>query len=101
MAQEALTLETIARKIDELQSIALIGAKPILSLREAARFLDYSEQTMYRKVSDGEIPYSKQGGKLFFVKKDLEEWATRGRRRSNKELEQMATTHVLRAPRSK
>jgi len=48
-------------------------ADEILDIRNAAKFLQIKERTLYRLVGDGEIPGIKVGGQWRFSKKCLEE----------------------------
>lgn len=45
----------------------------ILDIRNAAKFLQIKERTLYRLVGEGEIPGIKVGGQWRFSKKNLEE----------------------------
>lgn len=45
----------------------------IMDIRNAARFLQIKERTLYRLVGEGEIPGIKVGGQWRFSKKCLEE----------------------------
>jgi excisionase family DNA binding protein len=45
----------------------------ILDIRNAAKFLQIKERTLYRLVGEGEIPGIKVGGQWRFSKKCLEE----------------------------
>jgi excisionase family DNA binding protein len=42
-----------------------------LNVQQAADYLNLSKQTIYRKVSEGKIPYYKAGKKLHFRKSEL------------------------------
>lgn len=44
-------------------------------VQEAAKWTGLAVQTIYNKVDKGEIPYSKNSGKLCFSKKELQKWA--------------------------
>jgi excisionase family DNA binding protein len=48
----------------------------ILSAEEAAKFTKRSLATIYRQVSNREIPYHKNGNRLYFFKSELIEWIT-------------------------
>ncbi len=45
----------------------------IMDIRNAAKFLQIKERTLYRLVGEGEIPGIKVGGQWRFSKKCLEE----------------------------
>ncbi len=48
-------------------------ADEIMDIRNAAKYLQIKERTLYRLVGDGEIPGIKVGGQWRFSKKCLEE----------------------------
>lgn len=47
-----------------------------LTVREAAKFLDVSEKTLYRWANDGQIPLYRVNGQVRFSRAELVEWAT-------------------------
>ena len=47
----------------------------VMTVKEAAAFLNLSVPTMYAKTSQRLIPHFKTGNKLYFNKKELKEWA--------------------------
>jgi excisionase family DNA binding protein len=58
-----------------------------LNLPEAAAYLSISKSSLYRQTSKGEIAYCKPNGKkLYFLKRDLNAWVQRHRKKSNAEL---------------
>lgn len=64
-----------------------IKADKLLSIQEAAIFLNLAQQTLYGFTSNRTIPFIKKGKKLYFRKSDLEQWLTDGRKATVKELE--------------
>ncbi len=46
-----------------------------LNVREAAKFLDVSEKTLYRWANDGQIPLYRVNGQYRFSRTELVEWA--------------------------
>src|SRR5476651_2768619 len=57
-----------------------------LNIIKAAEFLDLAVPTVYSKVSRKEIPFNKQGKRLYFYKSELEEWIRQGRKHTFNEL---------------
>ncbi len=47
---------------------------PKLSLKEVSKYLGVSDKTVYRMVSNREIPHYKIGRKLVFDTKDLDQF---------------------------
>jgi hypothetical protein len=56
--------------------------------------LHLSVPTCYTKVFKRELPVMKQGGRLYFSKKELLDWLQKGRRKMKAELDQQATDYV-------
>jgi excisionase family DNA binding protein len=50
----------------------------IMSLKEAASFLNLAQQTVYGFTSKQQIPFIKKGKKLYFRKSELEKWLLEG-----------------------
>ena len=57
-----------------------------LNIIKAAKFVDLAVPTVYSKVSRKEIPFNKQGKRLYFYKSELEEWIKKGRKQTLIEL---------------
>jgi excisionase family DNA binding protein len=46
----------------------------VLSVRQVAEFLGRSEQAVYKLVYRKQLPYRKLGGKVIFIRKELEQY---------------------------
>ena len=57
-----------------------------LNIIKAAKFVDLAVPTVYSKVSRKEIPFNKQGKRLYFYKSELEEWIKKERKQTFIEL---------------
>ena len=74
----------------------LQSAKPkdkqddLMVIKEAAKFLNLSVPTLYSKVSKKEIPYMKQGKRLYFSKIELINYIKSGKVLSDREIEEQA-----------
>ncbi len=55
----------------------------LLSIEQAAKFLNLSKQTVYGLVSNRQIPHSKKGKRLYFSKQELTEWVHEGRKKND------------------
>lgn len=62
----------------------------LLTITQAARFLNLSVPTIYGKVSRKDIPVNKQGKRLYFYKSELVEWVKAGRKKTVSEIRQEA-----------
>lgn len=67
----------------------------LLSIQQAAKFLNLTVPTMYSKVSKGELPVMKQGKRLYFSRTELMEYVKTGRKKSNAEIEAEAKAYLL------
>lgn len=68
--------ELIQQKLDEIRNLSFIGFKEILSVDEAAIFMNLSRSYIYKLCQCSEIKHfrSKGGKNIYFRKKDLSEW---------------------------
>jgi excisionase family DNA binding protein len=85
-------LEKIIRNslTEIIQEQAANNSKPrieLLSLHEAARYLQLAPQTLYGFTSKRKIPFIKKGKKLYFKETDLENWLETGRKKTTGEYE--------------
>lgn len=91
----AATLEELSLKLDRIGELALISAKTVLDLNEAALFTGFSTAHLYRLTSGRQIPHFKKNRKLYFKKSDLEAWMCDNRVQTEKEINSKATTYVV------
>lgn len=66
-----------------------------MNAEEAAKFLHLKLNTIYDKTCKKEIPHIKKGGKLLFLRNDLEQWLKDGKVKTRSELEGDAATYLL------
>ena len=59
-----------------------------LTIQQASEFLRLSVQTLYSKVSKGELPVMKRSKRLYFSRTELMEYIKEGRKKSKVEIEQ-------------
>lgn len=94
----------ISSKLERIESLLLNHSSPneakeedhLLGVLETADFLGLSTQTIYGKVSKGELPVMKRSKKLYFSKSDLMNYLKRGRRKTNLEIQEEANKHLNR-----
>lgn len=67
----------------------------LLTIQEAAHFLNLTVPTIYSKVSKGELPVMKRSKRLYFSSTELMEYLKEGRKKSNAEIEQEAKAYLL------
>lgn len=66
----------------------------LLTIQEAAQFLNLTVPTIYSKVSKGELPVMKQGKRLYFSRTELLDYLKEGRRKTNAEIEAEAEAYL-------
>lgn len=85
----------IQAQLDRIERLTLIGAKNTLDINEAAIYTGRSVGYLYRLTSGREIPHFKQAGKLYFSKKELDEWMQSERVLTNEQLNSQADTYCV------
>lgn len=70
-------------------------AEIMFNVTQAAAFLHLSVATLYVKTSRREIPFNKQGKRLYFYKAELDEWVRKGRKQTVSEIQEEAGQQVL------
>jgi|TARA_B110000971_G_scaffold218990_1_gene259016 excisionase family DNA binding protein len=66
----------------------------LLTVQEAAQFLNLTVPTIYSKVSKGELPVMKRSKRLYFSNTELMAYLKEGRKKSNAEIEQEAEAYL-------
>lgn len=69
-------------------------AEQLLTVQQAAEFLNLSVPTVYSKVSRGELPVMKRGKKLHFSNTELMRYLKDGRKLTNSEIETEAENYL-------
>ena len=87
-------LETIERLIKEEKII--YQEKPIetMDLKTVAKYLGMSHSAIYKYTSLREIPHIKVGKKLYFRKKEVDEWMGTKKVSTIKEIEDLAIDYM-------
>lgn len=87
-------MEDLKRQLDRIEQYAGIASKEVLDLEEAVTYTGCARSTLYRLTSAKEIPHYKLGQALRFKKSELDEWLTRTRVATAKEIESKAVTYM-------
>ena len=66
----------------------------LLTVQQAAKFLNLTVPTIYSKVSKGELPVMKRSKRLYFSSTELMEYLKEGRKKSNAEIEAEAEAYL-------
>lgn len=62
----------LSARLDRIEEMTLLGAKSVLSIKEAALLIGRSEKTLRNRIS--EIPHYYGGTGLVIKREDLEAW---------------------------
>ncbi|MFP5491740.1 MAG: helix-turn-helix transcriptional regulator [Bacteriovoracia bacterium] len=60
--------------IEESNSRSQLFNNLIWGIDEVSRFTSYSKGTIYNLVSEGDIPYRKRRGRLWFIPSEVLKW---------------------------
>lgn len=88
------TIEDLKRQLDRIEQYAGIASKEVLTLEETMIYTGCARTTLYRLTSAKEIPHYKLGQALRFKKSELDEWLTRHKVATAKEIESKAVTYM-------
>jgi excisionase family DNA binding protein len=66
----------------------------LLTIQEAAEFLNLTVPTLYSKVSKGELPVMKRSKRLYFSSIELMQYLKQGRKKSNSDIEAEANEYL-------
>ncbi len=69
-------------------------AERLLTIQEAAEFLNLTVPTIYSKVSKGELPVMKRSKRLYFSSIELMQYLKHGRKKSNSDIEAEAKQYM-------
>lgn len=88
------SIDDIKRQLDRIEQYAGIASKEVLTLEETMIYTGCARTTIYRLTSAKEIPHYKLGQALRFKKSELDEWLTRNKVATAKEIESKAVTYM-------
>lgn len=94
-AVDMIEFTKIYKKLEELEKLTLLSAKEMLTIDEAARYLEMSKSYLYIMTCKKQIPYYKPNGKrLYFKKTELNEWLQSNRVTPLDEAESSAALYI-------
>lgn len=92
-------LQTLIKRAVQsaLSNLELVNKdeEQLMTIKEAASFLNLTVTTIYSKVSRRELPVNKQRGRLYFLKSELMDYIKQGRRATNDEIDIEASDYLL------
>jgi len=80
--------------IEKQEQLPTTQPEKLLTIQEAAEFLNLTVPTMYSKVSKKELPVMKRSKRLYFSRTELLNYLKDGRKKSNAEIEQEAKAYL-------
>jgi len=92
---KAFLREALTEILREVKHKADANMPDILNVSEAAAFLKLQISTLYEKTAARLVPHFKKGNRLYFYRKDLEEWLRECRVKTQRELRGEASTFTL------
>jgi excisionase family DNA binding protein len=92
LTKEVSELKQLLLQKNEQQPV--VPSEKLLTIKEAAEFLNLSVPTIYSKVNRGELPVMKPGKKLYFSSTELMQYLKEGRKRTNSEIEAEAENYL-------
>lgn len=81
--------------IEKQEQTPTVLPEQLLTVQEAAQFLNLKVPSIYSKVSKGELPVMKRSKRLYFSSRELMEYIKKGRKKSNAEIEQEAEAYLV------
>ena len=71
----------------------------LLDFEGMCRFLKIAPSTGYAKTASGELPHFKKGRKLWFRRSELIKWLEQGRRKTKKDIDELAEMYLKNSKR--
>lgn len=93
-------LDEIFIRLEEIQksnvsTTNLEESKEIMTVKQAAEYLNLSIYSIYAKTSQKSIPHAKRGRHLYFFKDDLRNWLKSAKSKTQEEINQEAEDYLL------
>lgn len=92
IGQRLTSLENLLREIESKSTKS--DEDEIGGMELAKKITGLSYPTIYGLVSTREIPHSKKGKKLYFIKSQLISWVKEGKRSTTSEIDQQASDYL-------
>jgi excisionase family DNA binding protein len=101
-----VNFESLPQAVQELNAkmdsimMFLQSAKPdvkqsdLLTIQEAASFLNLSKHTLYNKANKNELPYMKKGKRLYFSRVELMAYLKSGKISSIQEIQELTNNFL-------
>lgn len=84
--------------LERIEKYTLLAAKSVLTVKDLSLLIGISEDRIRHLVCGREIPYYKQGTKVYFKKSEIEDWQLAKRIPTAAELKTLAATRSAITP---
>lgn len=88
----SILIEEAVRKVLTEQTAPQTKDK-LMSIDDAANFLNVSKSTIYTWTSNKQIPFLKRGKRLYFKEADLLKWLDKGKQKTQDEIDHIQETY--------
>lgn len=86
----------ILDKLENIERNILLMSKNVLSIEDVELLTGLSRRYLYKLTSRNEIPHSKPNGKkMYFDRKEIEDWMRQNRVCPKQEIEQKAVSYLI------
>lgn len=92
---KAFLKEAIREILLEKEQVNNNAIPEILNIHQVSQLLDLKVSTIYEKTSLKLIPHFKKGGKLLFMRSDIQNWIKEGKVKTTNELEEEAASYNM------
>lgn len=88
--------DEIKAKLEAIERNTLLAAKNVLTIDDVALLTGISKSSIYRMTCQNRIPYYRpMGGKVYFDRKEIEDWLRRNRVATVDEVNSEAATYCV------
>lgn len=84
----------ILKELEQIKVFAMLGAKNVLTLDEAALVMNVTPKYLYKLISERAITHYKPNRFVYFLKSDVEAWLTKNRVLSNDAIHEEASRQM-------
>ena len=99
MNNEQIILDRLDNIEKLLKELSLLK-KEVLTIIEAAEYLEISQSHLYKLTSSGTVPFYKPNGKkVYFNRLELDKWLLTNRHASHADIEQQADEYLMKKGR--
>lgn len=89
-----MTTPNIDERLSRIENL-LLSQKTVLNFDEVAEYTGLSKSYLYKLTSTGGIPhYKPTGKKIYFDKKEIDEWLLRNKKLSHDEIDDKAESYI-------